>query len=79
MKIYAGSVLATNCETKEVEHHLFTFSLRKDAENTPEQNAMEIARGLLPEGELFDCQLRVIPVDLAKHFTAMELEESKEA
>jgi hypothetical protein len=79
LKIYAASLLATQHDTQEVEHHLFTFSLRNDAELTPEQNAMEIARGLLPNGELFDCKTKVVAVDLARHFGAIKFEESKEA
>ncbi len=35
LKIYAASLLATQHDTLEVEHHLFTFSLRKDADMTP--------------------------------------------
>lgn len=79
MKIFAASIIAAHHETKETYHELFTFS-PKDAELTPEQRAMEIARELLPQGELFDCQLKVIPVDLAKHYQAAEfhVESSKE-
>lgn len=53
--------------------------MRENAELTPEGNAMTIAQSLLPKGEAFEYQLKVVLVDIAKHYRTAEFQESKEA
>ena len=67
MKIYAASLVIVDA-SNEIDHHIFTFSARKEATSTPEQMAAELAKSLLPaEGE-FQHHLIVQDVDMKAHF-----------
>jgi len=84
LKLYATSVVILFEETLEVEHHLFTFSVRTGAETTPEQTAAELAKPLLPKESKYSCQVKTVSVDFHKHFESYINEEfqditSKEA
>jgi hypothetical protein len=73
LKIYAASVVII--ANDEIDHHLFTFSLRKDAERTPEEKATEIAKSLLPEDGECNMQLKIMSVDLKTHFEQYAIAE----
>jgi hypothetical protein len=73
--IYAASVVIIR--DNEIDHHIFTFSLRPGAETTPEQAASEQARLLCPRECECDLQIKIMPVDFNKHLEQYIASEMK--